>query len=280
MRAKFVNEVMSFERGQDPKVSLGIGEMKFIKQWLDDHNIQNYKINSDLSIDVNDDVYLQSGSWGMKISNIQNFPDYIQFNVIDGNFVVIGNENITSLRGFPKKVTGDFQFAENGINPSRKEIKEICDVNGMITKSSESLWEIRGKRNAQQKYLKLGPISTRASQVVKDTSDQDYGRKTYSRGYKTYKVLQEIAKSGADGLRYVDIIKFLYEMNHGKGTFNIKDHRGEASGFFERPTSSRWSSAHSFGIIPRNTSKNDKGRYIINNRGLKTIEEYKKLFNE
>jgi hypothetical protein len=38
--------------------NLGIGKEALIKKWLDEHKITNYKINDDLTIDVNRNVYL------------------------------------------------------------------------------------------------------------------------------------------------------------------------------------------------------------------------------
>jgi len=72
---------------------------KEIKNWLTRHRIENYTINSDMSVDVEGDVDLQH-------CNIQRLK--LQFNRVNGNFLVTEND-LTSLWGSPKtEVTGDF----------------------------------------------------------------------------------------------------------------------------------------------------------------------------
>ena len=55
---KLVKESLSFERGQSPKTSMGIGKEAKIRLWLDKRHIQDYTINTDFTIDVNGDVEL------------------------------------------------------------------------------------------------------------------------------------------------------------------------------------------------------------------------------
>lgn len=66
------------------------------------YDIKKYHINSDLSIDVYDDVCLNG-------KDLTKIP--IKFNIIYGNFSIIGNF-ITSLKNSPNTVFGSF-YASN-----------------------------------------------------------------------------------------------------------------------------------------------------------------------
>ena len=76
--------------------NLSLGKDEIIKKWLDNHGISDYKINLDLTIDVNGSVML----YRYKESQL---PDYIQFNKVTGFFACQESE-IESLRGFPKSI--------------------------------------------------------------------------------------------------------------------------------------------------------------------------------
>lgn len=67
---------------------------KEIKAWLNNMHIKNYTINSDLTIDVNETVFL-------KECNLTHFP--VNFNKINGHFNCSHNQLI-SLEGAPKIV--------------------------------------------------------------------------------------------------------------------------------------------------------------------------------
>ena len=71
-----------------------------IIEWLEKYNIKNYKINDDLTIDVNGNVDL----YGYSESQL---PDHIQFNEVNGYFN-IGYSQIKTLKGCPKIVNGEF----------------------------------------------------------------------------------------------------------------------------------------------------------------------------
>jgi len=95
-----------FERGNEDKLSsIGIGKINLIKNWLEEFNITGYSINDDLSIDCNQSVRLISCHMG-------NFPLYINFRNIQGSFLIRSN-NLTTLRGCPKRVSGDFSCTKN-----------------------------------------------------------------------------------------------------------------------------------------------------------------------
>ena len=87
--------------------NLGLGREELIKRWLDDHNIKNYRINKDLTIDVNDDVSIFANEL-----DDGKLPDFIQFDKVVGNFSIfdfkLGGYYIYSLTGCPKHVYGNF----------------------------------------------------------------------------------------------------------------------------------------------------------------------------
>jgi hypothetical protein len=74
-----------------------------IVKWLDEYEIKNYIINSDLSVDVNGDVDL----YDKKLTSI-----LVKFNIVYGNFKCPYNQ-LTSLQGAPKEVGGNFNCAVN-----------------------------------------------------------------------------------------------------------------------------------------------------------------------
>lgn len=80
-----------------------------IEGWLKEHNIKNYTINKDLTIDVDDDVNIFANS----LENGE-LPDFIQFNKIIGNFSIsdfrLGGYYIYSLIGCPLRVYGNFSI--------------------------------------------------------------------------------------------------------------------------------------------------------------------------
>jgi len=131
-----VKEHMNFERGANPKKAMNVGTRVKIEQWLEDYfqHISHateksvYLLNDDLSIDIN----------GFFITDwVENFPDFIQFNEIYGNFhvgPVTANNEKTTLRGCPKIVHGDFSC--NGLSiknliggPTRVDGTYNCSLN-------------------------------------------------------------------------------------------------------------------------------------------------------
>ena len=76
---------------------------KYIKEVCKKYNIKNYTINSDMTVDVNDDVYI-------RYSNLKELPIY--FNIVDDNFVC-DSQNLNSLKGCPRKVYGGFDASYN-----------------------------------------------------------------------------------------------------------------------------------------------------------------------
>ena len=146
MRAKSVHESISFERGINPKQSLGIGDYNLIKKWLDEMRIKHYTINDDMSIDVNME--------GVRLSHysLELIPEFIKFNKIS-DFFSCHNNKLSSLRGCPeyvggsfycdsnklesleyspKIVRGDFWCMDNKRSFSKKEVMKYCKVSGKI----------------------------------------------------------------------------------------------------------------------------------------------------
>jgi len=106
MRARFVNEVFSFERSSsNPLKNLSIGKRAQITKWLDSFDIKNYNINDDFMIDVNGDVELDNQS-------LTCFPSFIKFNKVSGSFSCYRNQ-LTSLKGCPIKVSDSFSCSVN-----------------------------------------------------------------------------------------------------------------------------------------------------------------------
>jgi hypothetical protein len=97
---------MAFTRGSNNTLNnLGIGRAYHIGEWVKERNITKYKINPDYSIDVN---------WSVDLKTIHkgNFPDYIQFNKVNG-FFDCSDCDMTTLRGCPRNVLGSFKVTRN-----------------------------------------------------------------------------------------------------------------------------------------------------------------------
>lgn len=74
-----------------------------IQTWLNDMEIENYTIHSDLTVDVEGDVKLS-------YKNLAFIP--IQFGRVQGSFNVEGNQ-LTTLKGAPLEINGNFNCAGN-----------------------------------------------------------------------------------------------------------------------------------------------------------------------
>lgn len=67
-----------------------------VKMWLDEHEVENYTINDDNSVDVEGDVHLVDS----------DYEGLVKFGTVSGDFI-IGAGNIRSLKNAPKHVGGD-----------------------------------------------------------------------------------------------------------------------------------------------------------------------------
>jgi hypothetical protein len=113
LRAIKIYEALDFERGQNPKEAMGIGVSAAIKSWMESlyfgygYDIPKYRINDDLTIDLFDDFIVPN-------KKLHKFPDYINFNICHGNFM-IDNCEVESLRGCPNRITGFFSCEGNNL---------------------------------------------------------------------------------------------------------------------------------------------------------------------
>ena len=114
---KLVKESLSFERGQGPKASMGVGKIAQINGWLDKMGVKNYTINNDFTIDVDGNVILDH-------TNLAQFPEYIQFNNIKGSFTFSDN-NLNSLKGAPKSVGVGFDCSNNRLTSLKGAPKSV-----------------------------------------------------------------------------------------------------------------------------------------------------------
>ena len=78
----------SFQRGLDPKRAMNIGQIALIKELLNKHDIKNYTVNEDFTIDVDGDVWLE----GYHLNDVAQIPDYIKFGKVNGKFVLTNNK--------------------------------------------------------------------------------------------------------------------------------------------------------------------------------------------
>lgn len=102
---------------------------KLIENWLKQYNITNYTINDKGEVDVDGDVILVN-------NNLKNFPNYIKFGVVNGNFCCNYN-NLTSLKGAPEEVKGDFDCSVNNLKTLKGAPKKVgggfdCSENNLI----------------------------------------------------------------------------------------------------------------------------------------------------
>lgn len=153
MRAHFINE--KFTEDSDPIHDMGIGVKFLIKKWIKKEKAiadklgyfdpySKYRINKDLTISIPDESFLND--------NCGDLPSYIQFNKIRGTFTV-DDCNLTTLRGCPKYVGGDFECTNNKLTSleyapkyvggsfscehnakkfTEKEVRKVCNVIGGV----------------------------------------------------------------------------------------------------------------------------------------------------
>lgn len=124
---------LNFKKTGESLKDMDLGMQARISQWLDMMEVKDYRINEDLSIDVDHDVDLTE-------RELEELPEFIRFNKIWGGFYAGGNP-WQSIRGFPKEVLGDLQinsisnFIEDElINPNIniKSVKKLIKVHGKI----------------------------------------------------------------------------------------------------------------------------------------------------
>jgi len=242
-----------FEESGDPINDMGIGLKKVVMDWLNRYNV--FKVNED-NITINKDGEISSYKYLM-FMHTPNFPEYIKFNYIGGDFIMHHNEEFTSLKRFPKHITGNLKFYINGIKPTKEQIKEICEVEGEIQLVDD--YEFR-QIKSREKYKKLGPIKSRPSPEInyKDPKTSLYNQK-YSRGYLLWKMLDFILKSGDRGRRYKELVAF--------------------DSAFKGQGPKRKVGMGVFNSLKRNTDIINN-RYFLNRRGRFFYNEYKPYFDD
>ena len=127
---KLVKESLSFERGQSPKISMGVGIIAKIENWLDHMGVENYTINPDFTINTKGGVYLNH-----YLFESGEFPKFIQFNKINGSFNC-QSSSLSTLRGCPKWVGWNFDCSHNMLKsleyaPSFVGMDFICNNNSI-----------------------------------------------------------------------------------------------------------------------------------------------------
>ena len=93
------------------------------------HNIKNYTINPDGSIDVDGDVLLYN-------RRLKKLP--LDFNIVSGYFNCSW-EKLTSLKGCPKEVGGDFYCSYNKLTSLEHSPLIICGLFYCVDNPLESL---------------------------------------------------------------------------------------------------------------------------------------------
>lgn len=93
-----INETILTRKLSDSKLLI-------IKEWLEEYGITNYTIKPNYEIDVKEDVNIIN-------KDLKEFPEYIQFGVVEGYFICNYNKLI-SLRGCPKRVEKNFYCNNN-----------------------------------------------------------------------------------------------------------------------------------------------------------------------
>ncbi len=101
-----------------------------IRNICEKYNIQNYTINSDGSVDVNENIIL-------KYLRLKKIP--LNFNEVTGNFYCFGND-LTNLEGAPKKVD-DFFCNDNQLTSLEGAPQK---VDGLFNCRGNNIWTFEG----------------------------------------------------------------------------------------------------------------------------------------
>jgi hypothetical protein len=139
--------LLGFQRGK-PFETLALGKKKEVDAWLKKYvPFAHARINSQWTIDTKDVVIPQGKTL------YEGIPEYIQFNICDGNFLLRDNQiksmtgcpkivrgdfmvdgnKLEDLDGCPEEVKGDFFIKRNNKKFTIDEIKKICNVGGRIS---------------------------------------------------------------------------------------------------------------------------------------------------
>ena len=138
--------LLEFQRG-NPSEALSLGKKKEVDAWLKTYvPFSRAKINSEWTIDTKEIIIPQQRSL------YNGIPEYIQFNICDGDFLLRDNQlksmvgcprivkgdfmvdgnKLVDLDGCPEEVSGDFYIKKNDKKFTVDEIKKICNVGGRV----------------------------------------------------------------------------------------------------------------------------------------------------
>ena len=237
--------LLEFERGLSPKVAMGIGNVPKIKEWLKEYRIHDYKINDDGTIDANN-VRL---NW----HDINEFPPYINFNMIHGDFLC-SRINLKTLRGFPKIVKGDLNVSENKLKSLRyapdkvggvfncsynhlrslefapksvyefdcegntaeftkEDVKKYCNAQIIVETTSNSQYLRKQKEERKAKAKLNGPVAQRKTHNLGTKQYNGFKYTEYTKGYKGFKIYEFIRNNGPVTAEQVG--RFAHEMSYG-----------------------------------------------------------------
>ena len=127
---KKVHESQNFERGQEPKVSMGVGRKPLIIEWIKEMQQYNFITNpvltSRLTIDAED--------VDMSDTLFNQFPPYIKFGEIHNDFKIYIRSSL-ALKAFPHYVGREVTvyYPSDVEKPcTTEDIRKICEVNGYV----------------------------------------------------------------------------------------------------------------------------------------------------
>lgn len=109
-------------------------------------------------------------------------------------------------------------------------------------------WIDTGKKTHRRSYWNYGE------------TEKEYESKMRIDDTQKYLILKFIYKSGHQGVRYTDIVKFILEDLKGE-TYDYKIHRG----YYASNLSGTWRDS---GILPTYCTKNDNGKWVLSNSKL------------
>lgn len=270
MKAKFVKDTLfEFEKGQDPRTSMNIGQSVKINKWFEEtwgqnswEKVPEYRINRDGTVDILSDHF--SLPW-----RVEEIPEFIKFGNIAGDFTITRKKDIHNLDWFPKSIEGDLEFYENGIRPTKEELLAISDIKGDIELQSEAQ---KRERLSRQRMKERGPLKDRKSHDLRTfpTKPSRYGPK-FSRGYKLYHALKAIGEAGPEGMKSGKVRALLHDLTYGEGSFDPIADRGWGSWYFSGPQGKG---------LQDKTERTDKKRMVLNQGGRDYIEKYKDIFEK
>ena len=147
MKRIVYENLLEFQRGQDPFDALSLGRLKEIKEWLKPYIFtSNYTINDDWTINIKKDLIF------INKYHLVEFPPFIQFyecfdsfifrdanlksmrgcpKIIWNDFFVDGNK-LEDLEGCPLEVKGDFYINRNKEAFSEEQIRKVCKIDGKL----------------------------------------------------------------------------------------------------------------------------------------------------